>query len=214
MPETAMPNSADLALFVLASLVCILMPGPAVLYVLANGLGRGRRASVAAAWGTTAGVSVHLLAAVAGLAAVLHTSAVLFNGVKWAGAGYLVFLAWRTFRSRDEFLPAPSTRSVRGVRIFWTGFGVNILNPKLSVFFLAFLPQFVGAGAAQPALTMLVLGALFMAMTIVIFILYGLFAAELRGVVLARPRIADGVRWTLASLFLGLGIRLALAERG
>ena len=209
-----MPDPADLALFLFASLVCILMPGPAVLYVLANGLGRGRRASVAAAWGTTAGVSVHLLAAVAGLAAVLHTSAVLFNGVKWVGALYLVYLAWRTFRSRDEFLPAPSAQSVGAVRIFWTGFGVNILNPKLSVFFLAFLPQFVGAGAAQPAVTMLVLGALFMAMTIVIFILYGLFAAQLRGAVLARPRIADGVRWTLASLFLGLGIRLALAERG
>ena len=203
----------NFALFVGASLISILMPGPAVLYVLANGLGRGTAGSVAAACGTTAGVSVHVVAAAAGVAAILHASAVLFSAVKLAGAAYLLYLAWRTLRSRQVFLPTGSKAPVGWGRIFWTGFGINILNPKVSVFFLAFLPQFVSTDGAAVAGQMLALGAVFMAMTLVIFLLYGLLAAQLRAVVLARPRIGDAIRWCFASLFAALGLRLALAQR-
>lgn len=210
-----MPDGATFSLFLVASLICIVMPGPAVLYVLANGLGRGAAASAAAACGTTAGVSVHLIAAIAGLAAVLHASALIFTAVKFAGALYLLFLAWRTLRDREAFLPQPGSVAPRSWnRVLVTGFGVNILNPKLSVFFLAFLPQFVAPGAASPALAMLAMGALFMVMTLGVFLLYGLFATQLRRFVLARPRVADAARWLFASLFFALGIRLALAERG
>ena len=200
-------------LFLGASLISILMPGPAVLYVLANGLGRGTMGSIAAACGTTAGVSVHVAAAAAGVAVILHASAVLFSAVKLAGAAYLLYLAWRTLRSRQVFVPTGSTGRLGWGRIFWAGFGINILNPKVSVFFLAFLPQFVGAEGAAVAGQMLVLGAVFMAMTLVIFLLYGLLAAQLRAAVLARPRIGDVIRWCFASLFAALGLRLALAQR-
>lgn len=208
-----MLGTSDLALFAVASLICIVMPGPAVLYVLANGLGRGSRASLAAACGTTAGVSVHLAAVIAGLAAVLHTSALLFTAVKLVGAAYLIFLAWRTLRAREAFEMAPGVPAAPQGRIFWTGFGVNILNPKLSIFFLAFLPQFVGPAAARPAVTMLLLGAIFMVMTLGIFILYGLFAARIRSFLRTRPLIGDAFRWSFAGLFFALGVRLALTQR-
>ena len=203
----------SLTLFLGASLISILMPGPAVLYVLANGLGRGAAGSVAAACGTTAGVSVHVVAAAAGVAAILHASAVLFSVVKFAGAAYLLYLAWRTLRSRQSFVPQGSATPAAWGRIFWAGFGINILNPKVSVFFLAFLPQFASAEGGSVAGQMLVLGAMFMAMTLVIFLLYGLSAAQLRAAVLARPRIGDAIRWCFASLFAALGLRLALAQR-
>ncbi len=206
-------DPTSFSLFLGASLVSILMPGPAVLYVLANGLGRGRGGSVAAACGTTAGVSVHVLAAAAGVAAILHASAVLFSIVKYAGAAYLIYLAWRTLRSRAVFMPDGRSTPAGWRRIFWAGFGINILNPKVSVFFLAFLPQFASAESGSVAAQMLVLGAVFMAMTLVIFVLYGLLAAQLRAVVVARPRIGDAVRWCFASLFAALGLRLALAQR-
>lgn len=203
---------ANFGLFLGASLVCILMPGPAVLYVLANGIGRGARSSIAAACGTTTGVSVHLFAAIAGLAAVLHTSALLFTAIKLIGAAYLIYLAWRTIRSKDAFLPEGKTTEANWTKIFWSGFGINILNPKLSVFFLAFLPQFVSASTHNTAGQMLFLGSVFMLMTIVIFILYGLLASQLRNAVTARPKIADGIRWALASVFGALGLRIALEE--
>lgn len=206
-------DAANLGLFVGASLVCILMPGPAVLYVLANGLGRGPGSGIAAACGTTAGVSVHLLAAIVGLAAVLHASALLFSAIKLVGAAYLLYIAWKTLRSRDAFVPEGRSTPASWRRVFWSGFAVNILNPKLSIFFLAFLPQFVSTAGGSAAAGMLVLGAVFMAMTVMIFILYGLLAAQLRAAVLARPRIGDALRWGFAALFAGLAVRLAAAER-
>lgn len=203
---------ANIGLFLGASLVCILMPGPAVLYVLANGIGRGVKSSIAAACGTTAGVSVHLCAAIIGLAAVLHTSALLFTAIKLMGAAYLICLAWLTIRSRDAFLPEGKTTEASWIRIFWSGFGINILNPKLSIFFLAFLPQFVSASARNTAGQMLFLGVVFMLMTIVVFILYGVLASQLRNAVISRPKIACGIRWALASVFATLGLRIVFAE--
>lgn len=204
---------ASCSLFLGASLISILMPGPAVLYVLANGLGRGMGGGVAAACGTTAGVSVHVVAAAAGVAALLHASAVLFSAVKLAGAAYLLYLAWRTLRARQVFVPQGTVSAAGWGRVFWTGFGVNILNPKVSVFFLAFLPQFANADGGSGAGQMLILGAVFMAMTLVVFLLYGLLAVQLRAAVIARPRIGDAIRWGFASLFAALGLRLALAQR-
>ena len=206
---------AALPLFIVGSLVCIVMPGPGVLYVVANGLGRGTQASVAAAFGTTSAISIHIFAAVVGLAAILHASALIFNAVKIVGALYLLFLAWRTLRDRSAFLPEGQSLSPRSWnKVLLTGFALNILNPKLSVFFLAFLPQFVSPQTTSPTLAMLAMGAFFMAMTLAIFLLYGLFASQLRGFVLARPRITTALRWLFASLFGALGVRLALSERG
>ena len=210
-----MLGATDLTLFVTASLVCIIMPGPGLIYVLANGLGRGVGASIAASFGTTSGITVHLAAAIAGLAAVLHASALVFTVVKLVGAAYLLFLAWQMVRDRNAFLPLEDAAlpAAQARRIVFNGFAANILNPKLSAFFLAFLPQFVAADAASPTLTMLGLGVAFMVMTLVVFLLCGLFASRLRQFFLLRPRIGEAIRWAFASLFLGLGIRLALADR-
>lgn len=208
-----MIDTSNFALFVATSVAVILMPGPAMLFVISNGLTRGPRASIAAALGTTAGVSFHLFCAAFGLAMILKTSAMAFGVVKFAGAAYLVFLAVRTLVSREQMVNPLDTHARSGNSIFWQGILINILNPKLSIFFLAFLPQFIPSDPASATARTLVLGGIFMAMTIVIFIGYGLFASLLRRKVLSSPTILKAIRWCFASVFLALGVRLALSDR-
>jgi threonine/homoserine/homoserine lactone efflux protein len=199
--------------FLITSLVVIVSPGTGVLYTLAAALTRGSRISVAAAFGCTLGIVPHLLAAMLGLAAVLHTSALAFAALKWLGVGYLLYMAWQALRQRgalavDDRIDARSTANV-----IVTGFLINILNPKLSIFFLAFLPQFVAADEAHPLLNVLQLGAVFMAMTFAVFVLYGLFAASVRDRIISRPAALVWLRRAFAGGFAALGARLALAER-
>jgi threonine/homoserine/homoserine lactone efflux protein len=199
--------------FLLTSLIVIVSPGTGVLYTLAVALTRGSRASVAAAFGCTLGILPHMLAAMLGLAAVLHTSAVAFSALKWCGVSYLLYMAWQTLRERGALAVDARIDEKNRRRVVVTGFLINILNPKLSIFFLAFLPQFIAADEMHPLARMLELSAIFMLMTWVVFVLYGLFAAGVRDRVVSRPNVMTWLRRAFAGGFALLGARLALADR-
>jgi len=203
--------------FLLTSLIVVASPGTGVLYTLAVALAQGFRASIAAAFGCTLGILPHMLAAMLGLAAVLHTSALAFAALKWCGVIYLLYMAWQALRESGalaiEARPERETRSRSHRRVIVTGFLINILNPKLSIFFLAFLPQFIAADETYPLARMLELSGAFMAMTFVVFVLYGLFAAGVRDRVITRPKVVAWLRRSFAAGFAALGARLAFAER-
>jgi threonine/homoserine/homoserine lactone efflux protein len=199
--------------FLLTSLIVVVSPGTGVLYTLAVALTRGSRASVAAAFGCTLGILPHMLAAMLGLAAVLHTSALAFSALKWCGVVYLLYMAWQTLGERGALAVDAGIGEAEQRRVVVTGFLINILNPKLSIFFLAFLPQFIAAGEPHPLARMLELSAVFMLMTWVVFVLYGLFAAGVRDRVVSRPDVMRWLRRAFAGGFALLGARLALADR-
>ncbi len=199
--------------FLITSLIVVIAPGTGVLYTLAYGLGQGARASVVAAIGCTFGIVPHLAAAILGLAALMHASALAFQIAKVVGVCYLLYMAWGVLKERGALAvdPPASRRSAWGIAV--KGSLINILNPKLSMFFLAFLPQFVEAGAAGATWHMAVLGLVFMGMTLVIFVIYGVFAAAVRHHVISRPTVMTWLRRAFACAFVGLGLKLALAER-
>lgn len=203
-----MPVSPE---FLITALIVVLVPGTGVVYTVAVGLGQGRLASVAAAAGCTLGIVPHLAASALGLAAILHASAVLFQALKYAGAAYLVYLAWQTLRDRGPVTFRARAGNTSAARIIRTGILVNILNPKLSIFFLAFLPQFIAAEREVVVGQMLVLSAVFMAMTLAVFIIYGVLAAQVRQKVLESTRLMAWMRATAAAAFGALGVRLALS---
>jgi threonine/homoserine/homoserine lactone efflux protein len=158
------------------------------------------------------GISVHTTAAAFGISAVFYSSVVAFNLVKYAGAAYLLYLAWKTLRERSAIrLALADDRSASA--LFKRGFIMNVLNPKVAMFFLAFLPQFVTPNSPHFALQMLLLGCIFMVQAVVIFSLIGYFAGSIGSFLLARPRIAKYFDWLTAGVFTSLGLRLALAER-
>jgi threonine/homoserine/homoserine lactone efflux protein len=199
--------------FLLTSLIVIVSPGTGVLYTLAAALSRGSRASVAAAFGCTLGIVPHIAGAMLGLAAVLHTSALAFSALKWLGVVYLLYMAWQALRERGALQVDGQVDARSAAKVIVTGFLINILNPKLSIFFLAFLPQFIAADEGHPVLRMLELSTAFMAMTFAVFVVYGLFAASVRDRIVTRPRAMTWLRRAFAGGFAALGVRLALAER-
>jgi threonine/homoserine/homoserine lactone efflux protein len=202
------------AAFLITTLIVVVTPGTGVLYTLVAGLTQGRRASVIAAFACTLGIVPHMAAAILGLAALLNTSAVAFQTLKLAGVAYLLFMAWRTLRETGslnvEAAPA-APRSAR--RIIVSGVLVNLLNPKLSIFFFAFLPQFVQPHESQRLLHMLGLSGVFMLVTFVVFVAYGLFAVAVRSHVVTRPRVLTWMRRTFAGAFVALGAKLAVTAR-
>ncbi len=199
--------------YLLTSLVVVVMPGTGVIYTLAHGLGRGSRASVTAAFGCTLGIVPHLVACAVGLAALLHSSAVAFQAIKLLGVAYLFYMAWGTLREGGA-LDVSSEREGRPAhRIILSGLLLNLLNPKLTLFFLAFLPLFLPADSAAPALSILALGSVFMAMTFAVFVGYGLCASAARTYVLAKPSVMKILRYGFAGAFALLGLRLLLSER-
>ena len=199
--------------FLITSMVVILIPGTGVIYTLATGLGAGRAASVAAAFGCTLGILPHLAAAMFGLAAVLHTSAVLFTTLRYLGAAYLLYLAWLTLREAGPVtIERRGRRGAGNFRIISTGFLINILNPKLSIFFLAFLPQFVDANSPSWIGEMLTLAGVFMALTFAVFVVYGFFAAMIGEVALQSDAFMRWFRRVAATAFASFGVRLALSD--
>ncbi|OCW24323.1 LysE family translocator [Pseudomonas aylmerensis] len=199
--------------FLVTCLIVVLIPGTGVIFTVSTGLTAGKRASVFAALGCTAGILPHLLASILGLSALLHTSALAFEVLKYAGVAYLLYLAYATWRDRSAFAmnDTPIVATLRSLII--RGFLLNILNPKLTIFFLAFLPQFVTPGSTAPALQILVLSGVFMAMTFAVFVLYGLLANGFRRAVIESPRVQNWLRRSFAAAFAGLGLNLAFAQR-
>jgi threonine/homoserine/homoserine lactone efflux protein len=200
--------------FLLTSLIVVVSPGTGVIFTLAAGLSRGARASVIAAFGCTLGIIPHMAAAILGLAALLHTSAVAFQTLKYLGVAYLLYMAWDALRAQGALKVEANAGATRSAgRVVVHAILINILNPKLSIFFLAFLPQFVSTSEAQPLARMLELSAVFMALTFIVFVGYGLCAAAVRDQVISRPRVLAWLRRSFAAAFAALGAKLALAER-
>lgn len=203
--------------FLIIALIVVATPGTGVLYTLAAGLSRGAKASAVAAFGCTLGIVPHMLAAITGLAALLHASALAFDIIRYAGVAYLLWMAWQTWRDRGALSLGNATngagvgKTARQVTV--EAILLNLLNPKLSIFFFAFLPQFVRADADDALAKMLGLSAVFMALTFGVFVLYGVFAAAVRDHVLSRPAILLWLRRTFAAAFVALGAKLALVER-
>jgi threonine/homoserine/homoserine lactone efflux protein len=199
--------------FFVTSLVVVLIPGTGVIYTVTTGLFLGWRASIAAAFGCTAGIIPHLTASILGLSAILHMSALAFQTIKYAGALYLLYLAWSMWRETGA-LKFNSPSSEKGLwQIATRGFLINILNPKLSIFFLAFLPLFVSPNASSPMFQMFILSAVFMAMTLGIFILYGLSAHSVRKYIVNSPNVIVWLQRSFAGIFAFLGVKLALTEQ-
>lgn len=199
--------------FLITSLVIVATPGTGALYTLAAGLARGARAGVLAAFAGTLGTIPHLVAAITGLAAVLHASGVAFSIIKYAGVAYLLYMAWATWRDKGALAVEGETRQTSWRSVIAAGITLNLLNPKLTIFFFAFLPQFVPAGEPGAIPRMLALSAVFMVMTFVVFAAYGVAAAALRDKVLSRPRLVQRIRRTFAATFVALSARLAVESR-
>lgn len=199
--------------FLITSLIIVAAPGTGVLYTLAAGLSRGSRASVVAAFGCTLGIVPHMAAAIMGLAALLHASALAFQTLKYLGVAYLLFMAWQALRERGALSVQKEVSARSDLQVIVSAILVNILNPKLSIFFFAFLPQFVSTNEAHPLSRMLELSGVFMAMTFAVFVVYGLFAASVRNHIISRPRVLTWMRRSFAAAFVALGAKLALADR-
>lgn len=198
--------------FLLTALVVVLIPGTGVIYTLAIALGRGRRASMFAAIGCTLGIVPHLLAATLGLAALLHTSALLFQVVKFAGVAYLLYLAWQALKSGGALSVEANPTQQSGWLIVRRGALINILNPKLSIFFLALLPPFLSGNPATSTIEMLGLGLTFMMITLAVFVVYGLFAATVRTRIMSSQGAMRWLNSSFAAIFAALGARLALEK--
>lgn len=199
--------------FLITSLIVVLIPGTGVIYTVSTGLFVGCRASIAAALGCTAGIIPHLSASILGLSAILHLSAVAFQAVKFAGVSYLLYLAWGMWRETGGIAFNSSSSRTGLFQIALKGFLINILNPKLSIFFLAFLPLFVSPDAASPIFELFLLSVVFMAMTLIVFVLYGLSANGVRSRVADSPWLVVWMQRSFAATFAALGIKLAMTEQ-
>ncbi|MEM9551999.1 MAG: LysE family translocator [Pseudomonadota bacterium] len=198
--------------FLLTSLVVVLLPGTGVIYTLAIGLGRGFKASVAAAFGCTLGIVPAAIASIVGLAALLHTSALAFQVIKFLGVAYLFYMAWKILKD-DTMMEVSENREKSGyVRIAVSGTLLNVLNPKLSLFFLAFLPQFISPTTSNPTATLVWLALVFMVMTFVVFVVYGAFAAFARDYVIRQPSVMKWIKRSFAGTFGFLGAKLAVSN--
>ena len=199
--------------FLVTSLVVILIPGTGVIYTVATGLFIGMRSSFSAAVGCTLGIIPSLIASIFGLAAIIHTSAIAFQVVKYAGVVYILYLAWLMWRSSSPLTLEHSQSNSTLISIAIKGFLINILNPKLSIFFLAFLPQFVSPKVQDPFFSMLALGFAFMLMTLGIFIIYGLMASYLKEYLVRYEKVSLAFQRGFAGLFAILGLKLAFSDR-
>ena len=198
--------------FLITSLIVVLIPGTGVIFTVSTGITQGRKASFYAALGCTAGIIPHLLATILGLAAIMHASALAFQALKYAGVAYLFYIAYATWKDTSAFAlenrPSRSTAMSLVVKALL----LNILNPKLTLFFLAFLPQFV-APSANPLFQLLLLSGFFMAMTFAVFIVYGLLAHTFRASVIESKPVQTWLRRSFAAAFAGLGVHLAISEK-
>jgi threonine/homoserine/homoserine lactone efflux protein len=199
--------------FLITSLIVVASPGTGALFTIASGLTRGTRVSLIAAFGCTLGILPHLAAAITGLAALLHASALAFNMIKYLGVAYLLYMAWMTLKETGTLRVDQDVPNKTALETIVHAILINILNPKLTIFFFAFLPQFIHPNDGSPLLQMLVLSGIFMLMTFVVFALYGVFAALMRQHVISSPRVLRWMRRGFAGGFAALGAKLAFEQR-
>ncbi|WP_435280516.1 LysE family translocator [Streptomyces koelreuteriae] len=199
--------------FLLTTLVVVATPGTGVVYTLAAALSRGRRAGVVAAFGCALGIVPHVLATVTGLAALLNASAAAFQVLKYAGVAYLLYMAWATVRDKDAIAVEEDTTPDSARHVIVRAVLINILNPKLTIFFFAFLPQFVSPHEPHALTRMLALSGVFMLATFLVFAAYGVLAASVRSHVTSRPRVMAWLRRGFAGSFVALGAKLAFTAR-
>jgi len=199
--------------FLLTSLVIVLIPGTGVIFTVSTGIAQGRKASLWASFGCTLGILPHLLATVLGLAAVMHTSAVAFEFLKIAGVLYLFYIAYATWQDKTTFVIEKPAPPVTALRFVIRAMLLNVLNPKLTIFFMAFLPQFVSAQAPSYLQQMLLLSGVFMGMTFAVFVVYGVLAHAFRTVVIESSTVQNWLRRGFAAAFMGLGVNLACSDR-
>ncbi len=207
-----MPLST-LIYFLGASVAITLAPGPDNTFVVAQGISRGRKAAITTALGMCSGISVHTTAAALGLSALLYSSATAFTVLKYAGAAYLLFLAYKAIREKGGVTQQNIKGEQRLPVLFRRGFIMNVINPKVALFFLAFLPQFVTRQSGSTTGQMFVLGLLFMVQAVIVFSAIGFLSGSIGNSVLKRPRIARFFAWLTAGVFASLGLRLALAQK-
>lgn len=199
--------------FLITSLIVVLIPGTGVIFTVSTGIAQGRKASIYAAIGCTAGIVPHLLATILGLAAIMHTSAVAFQALKYAGVAYLLYVAYATWQDKSAFSMEDTPSRSTAIAVIVKALLLNILNPKLTIFFLAFLPQFVDPNATSPLSQLLLLSSIFMAMTFVVFVFYGFLAHTFRKTVIESAHVQAWLRRSFAAAFAGLGIHLAISEK-
>jgi threonine/homoserine/homoserine lactone efflux protein len=205
---------ANIVLFIAASLAVIVTPGPDNVYVLACGAAQGREVALASAWGMCSGLLFHTTLATVGLSAILAGSAMAFSVVEYAGAGYLIYLGGRTLLSKEEFaFPEEEVPPARLRGFFLRGMTMNLLNPEVAVFFLAFLPQFASPATEGAVLRLLALGLTFALLSLVVFSAIALFSGILGDRFSKNPRFANTLRWLTGCVLVGLGVRLALSGR-
>ena len=207
-----MSDANSLLFFMIATVTLNVTPGPDMLYVIARSVGQGRAAGVASALGITAGCFVHLLAVTFGLASLMKEVPTAYEVVKFTGAAYLIYLGVRTLTSRRQKQIATSIREARLRTIFTQGVITNVLNPKVALFFLAFLPQFV-RGENNVAAQIILLGILFNTSGTLVNITVALVASYMRIQFKTRTRDSSILRWLTGGIFIGLGVRLALLQR-
>ena len=199
--------------FLITSLIVVLIPGTGVIYTVSTGLTQGKKASMYVALGCTLGIVPHLLATILGLAALMHTSAMAFQLLKWAGVVYLFYVAWGTWRDKSAFQLDDNPSRTHALGLISKAILMNVLNPKLTIFFLAFLPQFIPANSTHVLAPMLLLSAIFMLMTLAVFVVYGLLAHTFRHFVVESARVQTFLRYGFTAAFIGLASKLALTNK-
>ncbi len=199
--------------FLLTTLIVVLMPGTGVIYTISIGLFMGKKESIFAAIGCTIGIVPHLIAAILGLSAIIHTSAIIFTIVKFIGVVYLLYLAYSMWKENGIIKLENKNENKGLIKIALRALLINILNPKLSIFFLAFLPQFISPTSTTPLNDLILLSLIFMIMTFVIFSIYGIFANKAKSFIMNSSKIMLRIQRTFASIFVFFSVKLAIAER-
>lgn len=204
---------SQITLFLFASIALILTPGQDTIYVITRGIAQGKVAGIVSAIGVSSGIIVHTLFAALGLSVILQSSALAFSAIKYAGAAYLIYIGIKTLVSNEEFSLRMGRRERSRAVLFWQGFICNVFNPKVALFFLAFLPQFVNPSADSPTFQMTLLGLVYAVMVAIWLSCVGYFSGNM-GRWLGQSTTALGLlRWLTSSVLIGLGVRLALPER-